>query len=199
MATTTPNYGWDVPTSSDYVKQGAVAIETLGDDIDASLFSITGGKNVGWVPIATVTLTNASLITFNSIFSATYDKYYVDIALTGGGSATDMNINLKSGATVINGANYNYLRQFFGLSLTTMNNQTSFPVARMETPGNSTQIFINNPFLAQRTFITSTSYDTAYLAVAACNHTLSTSYDGFQIGVAANTNGIVTVYGKRNS
>lgn len=37
MATTTPNNGWSVPTSTDYVKDGATAIETLGDAIDASV------------------------------------------------------------------------------------------------------------------------------------------------------------------
>lgn len=37
MATTTPNNGWTVPTSTDYVKDGATAIETLGDAIDASV------------------------------------------------------------------------------------------------------------------------------------------------------------------
>jgi hypothetical protein len=37
MATTTPNNGWSVPTSTDFVKDGAVAIETLGDAIDASV------------------------------------------------------------------------------------------------------------------------------------------------------------------
>ena len=31
MATTTPNYGWPVPTSTDLVKDGATAIESLGD------------------------------------------------------------------------------------------------------------------------------------------------------------------------
>jgi hypothetical protein len=43
MATTTPNFGWSVPTSSDLVKNGAVAIETLGDSIDASLVDLKGG------------------------------------------------------------------------------------------------------------------------------------------------------------
>lgn len=43
MATTTPNFGWSVPTSTDYVKDGAVAIETLGDAIDASLVDLKGG------------------------------------------------------------------------------------------------------------------------------------------------------------
>ena len=43
MATTTPNFGWTVPTSSDLVKNGATAIETLGDGIDASLVDLKGG------------------------------------------------------------------------------------------------------------------------------------------------------------
>jgi hypothetical protein len=43
MATTTPNFGWTVPTSSDLVKNGATAIETLGDSIDASLVDLKGG------------------------------------------------------------------------------------------------------------------------------------------------------------
>jgi hypothetical protein len=43
MATTTPNFGWAVPTSTDLVKDGAVAIETLGDSIDASLLDLKGG------------------------------------------------------------------------------------------------------------------------------------------------------------
>jgi hypothetical protein len=37
MATTTPNYGWSVPTSTDLVKDGATAIETLGDSADATV------------------------------------------------------------------------------------------------------------------------------------------------------------------
>ena len=39
MATVTPNYSWPVPTSSDYVKDGASAIEALGDAIDATLYA----------------------------------------------------------------------------------------------------------------------------------------------------------------
>ena len=39
MATTTPNYGWTVPTSTDLVKDGATAIETLGDAVDATVFA----------------------------------------------------------------------------------------------------------------------------------------------------------------
>lgn len=45
MATTTPNFGWPVPTSTDLVKDGATAIEALGDSIDASLLDLKGGTS----------------------------------------------------------------------------------------------------------------------------------------------------------
>lgn len=48
MATTTTNYGFDVPTSSDLVKNGATAIATLGQDIDTFLaggVAFASGKN----------------------------------------------------------------------------------------------------------------------------------------------------------
>lgn len=41
--TTTPNFGWIVPLSTELVKDGAVAIETLGDGIDASFVGLKGG------------------------------------------------------------------------------------------------------------------------------------------------------------
>lgn len=44
MATTTPNYGWSVPTSSDLVKNGATAIETLGDSVDDALWNSGFGQ-----------------------------------------------------------------------------------------------------------------------------------------------------------
>jgi hypothetical protein len=47
MATTTPNYGWVVPTSTDLVKDGAVAIETLGDSADATLKALNPATTLG--------------------------------------------------------------------------------------------------------------------------------------------------------
>jgi hypothetical protein len=43
MTTTTPNFGWSVPVSTDLVKDGATAIELLGDSIDTSLVDLKGG------------------------------------------------------------------------------------------------------------------------------------------------------------
>jgi len=45
MATVTPNFNWPVPTSTDLVKDGATAIEALGDAIDASLLDLKGGTS----------------------------------------------------------------------------------------------------------------------------------------------------------
>ena len=82
MATTTPNFGWAVPTSTDLVKDGAVAIETLGDAIDASLLDLKGGttnqvlaKNSNtdmdfkWVSDATG-MTNPMTTTGDTIYSS---------------------------------------------------------------------------------------------------------------------------------
>lgn len=43
MATTTTNFGWDIPQSTDLVKDGATAIATLGQDIDTAFVDLKGG------------------------------------------------------------------------------------------------------------------------------------------------------------
>jgi hypothetical protein len=68
MATTTPNNGWAVPTSTDFVKDGAVAIETLGDAIDASV----GTGLLAWTTF--VPTAAAGLTVGNGTFSTAYSK-----------------------------------------------------------------------------------------------------------------------------
>jgi hypothetical protein len=63
MATTTPNYGWPVPTSTDYVKDGATAIEALGDAIDATVFGLKGiAQVVSTVKTDTFTTTSNTYV-----------------------------------------------------------------------------------------------------------------------------------------
>ena len=45
MATTTPNFGWSVPTSTDLVTNGATAIETLGDSVDSSVWNLINNSH----------------------------------------------------------------------------------------------------------------------------------------------------------
>ena len=81
MATTTPNFGWTVPTSSDLVKNGATAIETLGDSVDASFAGLTVNAQTGTTYTAVkadglnaiVTMDNASANTFRIPTDATYN------------------------------------------------------------------------------------------------------------------------------
>jgi hypothetical protein len=102
MATTTPNYGWPVPTSTDYVKDGATAIEALGDAIDATVFS----QSPGIVLLNTTTIGSAvSSVTVSSVFSATYDRYKI-MVVNADASGDDANIFLKFNNST--GSTYTY-------------------------------------------------------------------------------------------
>ena len=80
MATTTTNFGFDVPQSSDLVKDGATAIATLGQDIDTQFAGLTVNAQTGTTYTAVkadglnaiVTMDNASANTFYIPTDATY-------------------------------------------------------------------------------------------------------------------------------
>lgn len=47
MATTTTNYGWDIPQSTDLVKDGATAIAALGQDADTTVKNLNPETTLG--------------------------------------------------------------------------------------------------------------------------------------------------------
>ena len=113
MATTTPNFGWTVPTSSDLVKNGATAIETLGDSVDASFAGMVVNAQTGTTYTAVkadglnsiCTMDNASANTFRSPTDATYN-FPVGTSLLvymKGAGVTTINA-VTSGTTTINSA-----------------------------------------------------------------------------------------------
>jgi hypothetical protein len=87
MATTTTNFGWDIPQSTDLVKDGATAIATLGQDIDTALVDLKGGTtgqilskatgtdlDFSWVTAAgggALTLVSPSSIAFSGTSAST--------------------------------------------------------------------------------------------------------------------------------
>jgi hypothetical protein len=91
MATTTTNYAFDVPTSSDLVKNGATAIAELGQDIDTFLFRpitrngiINGGFDI-WQRGTSIANT------------ASYTQYCTDrFQVNRGGLATGATISRQS-------------------------------------------------------------------------------------------------------
>ena len=81
MATTTTNFGFDIPQSSDLVKDGATAIAELGQDIDTKFAGLTVNAQTGTTYTAVkadglnaiVTMDNASANTFRIPTDATYN------------------------------------------------------------------------------------------------------------------------------
>jgi hypothetical protein len=96
MATTTPNFGWPVPTSTDLVKDGATAIEGLGDAIDASLLDLKGGTS------GQILAKNSNTdMDFVWIANDQGDITGVSVTspLTGGGTSGAVTVGILSGTT----------------------------------------------------------------------------------------------------
>lgn len=130
MATTTPNFGWTVPTSSDLVKNGATAIETLGDAIDASLVDLKGGTTGQLLAKATGTdmdftwTTPAASIPANdyqlvSAFEGTTSTSYTNLATSG--PAVTVTTGTKAlvivTANIVNSTNNNSLQAWMSYAV----------------------------------------------------------------------------------
>ena len=96
MATVTPNFNWPVPTSTDLVKDGATAIEALGDSIDASLVDLKGGTT-GQV----LSKNSNTDMDFVWVTDAAGDITGVTVTspLTGGGTSGTVTVGILSGTT----------------------------------------------------------------------------------------------------
>jgi hypothetical protein len=101
MATTTPNFGWPVPTSTDLVKDGATAIEALGDGVDASMVDLKGGTTGQILAKATNTDMDFAWIT-NDIGDIT--GITATSPLTGGGTSGDVTVGILDATTSNKGA-----------------------------------------------------------------------------------------------
>jgi len=216
MATTTPNYGWPVPTSTDYVKDGAVAIEALGDAIDATVFALPAGGLSLLIPTSVtkgasgtasvsatgvVTLAGTESISINSCFSATYNNYRVIVNLTGS-TTTPLRARMKTGSDDT-GAVYDLQRgEFSSTSVTGVRNSNNTTIILTNTDQDS---FRGNfeflaPNLAANTGFTTEAITTnaglTSLAFSATRVETTTQYTGFSVIPDAGTiSGTIAVYG----
>jgi hypothetical protein len=163
MATTTPNYGWPVPTSTDYVKDGATAIEALGDAIDATVFGLGGGMTL----LSTTTLSGAS-VTISSI-AQTYQSLEIWIYgvtnATASGSlrvAPNGTTNVFRGigsavvdTTSLRSLSADYIRTSFSYLRTDSNNFARIVISNYASSANYKGVTSNYKFLD------SNSYDSA--------------------------------------
>lgn len=199
MATTTPNYGWDVPTSTDYVADGAVAIETLGDDIDATLWTALGGAYPGLRLVKKQTIgSGVSSVAVTSAFSATYDAYKIVIAGgVGSAAAADLGLSLTGGTSA-----YSYCTIYSTYATASVlvavgNGVPTFVAGASTTDRLQVNCDLQDPFNAKFTTFSAPYSSNLIAGNTSGIHKAATSYTGFTITPTTGTitGGTIYVYG----
>jgi hypothetical protein len=104
MATVTPNYNWPVPTSTDFVKDGAASIEALGDAIDATVFGLPSG---GLTLINATSFSAVASQSINNVFTSTYQNYEIRLNVTAKSTLGGINLRYRASGADNTTTNYN--------------------------------------------------------------------------------------------
>jgi hypothetical protein len=202
MATTTTNYGWAIPTSTDLVKDGATAIATLGSAIDTSVNTALGTKKAGIVLLNTTTLTGSSSVNIDSVFNATYRNY--KIVLAGKVASADADITIKFRKAGVTTTDTNYNRQYLHGTGSSVNaglvtGQSSARIGNLGSTQSGVDANIYSPFLSESTIVfaaSPTSTNTSSIRFEGHTHTTADSYDGIQLApTSSSITGKVMIYG----
>ena len=205
MATTTPNYGWPVPTDTDYVKDGAAAIEALGDAIDATVFALPTASGLTLINTQTIG-TAVSSVEVTGAFSATYNNYR--IIISGGGGSGDAYLGVRMGAASASYYRATSSTSYAGAPTYNGNSNTSHfnKVGFSNTSLSYLDCDLQNPFTAKNTTLSSryidltaaSGGDSGYVG-GFLNDT--SSYTAFTIlpNAGTLTGGTIYVYGYQNS
>ena len=138
MATTTTNFGWDIPQSTDLVKDGATAIAALGQDIDTAFVDFKGGTtgqvlkktsgtdlDVEWgtassglTLINTTSFSGVSSQSFNDVFTSSYRNYRIVASNLSGSGFANLQIRMRVSGT--DNSSTNYTRQYQSANSTTI-------------------------------------------------------------------------------
>ena len=90
---TTSAYGWNIPDNTDLVKDGALAIRTLGNAIDTSMNTALGTRKAGMVLLNTTSFSAVSSISLPAnTFTSTYNTYFFTFDIT---ASTALNIQAR--------------------------------------------------------------------------------------------------------
>jgi hypothetical protein len=204
MATTTTNYGWAIPQSTDLVKDGATAIATLGSAIDSSVNTALGTKKAGMVLLNTTSFSAVASQSVSDVFSTTYDNYFLtgNLSVTGG----DIALRLRVAGADDSAANYAYGLFRKDLNSATFGNDTQSTTATslaiaITNPSSTTsgyKLYVNNPFATARTTFEGTTLSNTLNAYYISGiKQATTSFTGFTLicSGAFTMTGNVSVYG----
>jgi hypothetical protein len=203
MATTTPNYGWTVPTSTDLVKDGATAIETLGDAIDASMNTALGTKKAGMVLLNTTSFSGVSSVSLAAnTFSSTYDHYKIFLTIESNSANSRLSARVRSAGSDLSGASYASATAQFAYGSTTVGNDNAGTANTLlylgYTDGRKNMIIeVLNPKATQYTTMYAFDDRVDYgLQYSGGVYKVTTSVDSMSILPASGTiTGYYTVYG----
>ena len=205
MATVTPNYSWPVPTSSDYVKDGASAIEALGDAIDATVFGLPTGGALKLVKSQVIGSAVTSVIVTGA-FSATYANYLIMVSNTTGSVANDnYAVQMRTGSTTsttgYSSATNGVVYATNAVQTNSQNNSSNWSNTGRGLGASDKVSFGFNlfqPFLANKTAINSLGvFGGDFAASFNGYHNVATSYDQFVLTTVLGnmTGGTMYVYG----
>ena len=143
MATTTTNYGFDIPQSTDLVKDGATAIATLGQDIDTAMNTALGTKKAGMVLLNTTSFSAvAGFSLAASSFTSTYDNYRLMIKYTPSTDIAPMRLRVRASGSDLTAASYGD-NVFQTTATTTISQGVSQTSARVVSLGTTDEAIID--------------------------------------------------------
>jgi hypothetical protein len=205
MATTTTNYGWAIPQSTDLVKDGATAIATLGSAIDTSINTALGTKKAGMVLLNTTSFSAVSSISVpTGTFTATYDNYFA-VFQASFATAANITLRLRAAGSDLSSALYRYAHHYVATNadhaLDTANTQTSGKITSSNMNRPTAQIAFFNPFLTAKTQFDvqagggrdATVY--SFAQYGSNEYDATTSADSFTLIFSQSGTGTVSVYG----
>jgi hypothetical protein len=133
MAQTT-NYNFEIPDDTDLVKDGALAMRDLGQDVDTAMFTALAGQKAGMFWLNTTSFSAVSGVDVNNVFNEDFQNYRVILKYQPS-SAADVLLRFRSVGGTSTVANYFYTRlRHSGAASTTT----------FETAANQTSILLGN-------------------------------------------------------
>ena len=202
MATTTTHYGFDIPQSTDLVKDGATAIATLGQDIDTAMNTALGTNKAGMVLLNTTSFSGVSSQSINDVFSATYTDYRILINFVASAD-NQLHLRLRVGGSDNSTASSYLTQEGVSSGAATAFNRTTADrlyLGNSRTIRRSLVLDLANPFETLQTTGSSVQvyFDGGNAAAGSYGyqHTQTVSYTGFTLIPASGTvTGSASVFG----